>query len=100
MADLELPALVRRRLTELDITPDQASRQADWAVSPHTIARLAAGRHRGAVSERLADALARAIGVPPNRVRRAAGLPEVADARADIETAPHLRLIRGGGGPG
>ncbi|MGY1604296.1 helix-turn-helix domain-containing protein [Geodermatophilus sp. SYSU D00815] len=100
MADADLPALVRRRLTELDLTPEQASRQAHWAVAPQTIARLAAGRHRGPVSERLAVALARALGVPENRVRRLAGLAEVPDPRVDVETGPHLRLIRGGGGHG
>ncbi|MGY1617502.1 helix-turn-helix domain-containing protein [Geodermatophilus sp. SYSU D00691] len=97
MADENLPALVRRRMTELDLTPEQASRLARWAVSPQTIGRLAADRHRGPISERLAVALAAALGVPENRVRRLAGLPEVPDARVDVETAPHLRLIRGGG---
>jgi hypothetical protein len=42
----------------------------------------------------MAEFLARALGVSENRVRRAAGLPQVADARADIATRPHLRLVR------
>jgi hypothetical protein len=97
MADMNLPALVRRRLLELDITPMQASRLADWAIAPETIEGLAKGRRSGLVSERLAQALAVALGVPENRVRRAAGLPEVPDPRESIETGPHLRVIKGGG---
>jgi hypothetical protein len=96
VADDELSALVRRRLLELDMTPDQASRLAHWAVAPETIEHLATGRRSGLVSDRLAQALAVALGVPENRVRRAAGLPEVADPRESIETGPHLRLLRGG----
>jgi hypothetical protein len=100
VADEDLPALVRRRLLELNQTPEQAARTAHWAVAPETIEHLASGRRSGLVSDRLAGALAAALGVPENRVRRAAGLPEVTDPRASIETAPHLRLIRGGGSPG
>jgi hypothetical protein len=96
MADMDLPALVRRRLLELGITPAQASRLADWAIAPETIEHLAQGRRSGMVTGRLAQALAVALGVPENRVRRAAGLPEVEDPRASIDTGPHLRLIRGG----
>ena len=73
---------------------EQASRLAHWAVAPETIEHLAAGRRSGLVSDRLADALARALGVPENRVRRAAGLPLVDDPRADVATRPHLRLVR------
>jgi hypothetical protein len=96
VADADLPSLVRRRLLELNITAEQASRLAHWAVAPETIEHLAAGRRSGLVSDRLADALARALGDPENRVRRAAGLPEVPDPRESIETVPHLRLIQGG----
>jgi hypothetical protein len=96
----DLTALVRRRLMELDITPEQAAKLAHWAVAPETIEHLAAGRRSGLVSDRLAGALAVALSVPENRVRRAAGLPEVPDPRESIETAPHLRLIRGGGASG
>jgi len=100
VADEDLPALVRRRLLELGMTADQAARVAHWAVAPETIEHLATGRRSGLVSDRLAQALAVALGVPENRVRRAAGLPEVPDPRESIETAPHLRLIRGGGSSG
>jgi hypothetical protein len=100
VADTDLPALVRRRLLELGITAEEASRRAHWAVSPQTIEHLATGRRSGLVSDRLADALAWALDVPENRVRRAAGLPEIPDPRESIETAPHLRLIKGGGPPG
>jgi hypothetical protein len=41
---------------------------------------------RSFISEGLAEILARALGVPENRVRRAAGLPQVKDPREDIET--------------
>jgi hypothetical protein len=100
VADTDLPSLVRRRLLELDISAEQASRLAQWAIAPETIEHLATGRRSGLVSDRLAGALARALGVPENRVRRAAGLPEVPDPRASIETTPQLRLIKGGDAPG
>ena len=100
VADADLSSLVRRRLMELDITAEQASRLAHWAVAPETIEHLASGRRSGLVSDRLADALARALGVPENRVRRAAGLPEIPDPRESIETTPHLRLIKGDGSSG
>src|SRR3954471_3396009 len=100
VADPDLPSLVRRRLLELNITAEQASRLAHWAVAPQTIGRRAAGRRAGRVSDRRADALARALGVPENRVRRAAGLPEVPDPRESVETTPQLRLIKGGGSSG
>ena len=96
MADEDLPALVRRRLFELDMTPVDASRRSQWVVAPETIERLAGGMRSGLVSERLARGLAVALGVPENRVRRVAGLPLVHDPRASIVTGPHLRLIRGG----
>ncbi len=99
VADKDLSALVRRRLLELDITPEQASRLSHWAVAPETIEHLAAGRRSGLVTDRLAEALAMALGVPENRVRRAAGLPETPDPRESIETGPHLRLIKGGADP-
>jgi hypothetical protein len=97
VADDDLTALVRRRLFEQGITPEQASRLAHWAVAPETIAHLAEGRRSGLVTDRLAVALAVALGVPANRVRRAAGLPELPDPRESIETTPQLRLIQGGG---
>jgi hypothetical protein len=93
VADNALRELVQRRLLELGGSVEEASRRSSWAVAPQTIARIASGRHSGMVSERLAAALARAIDVPENRVRRAAGLPPVEDARIDIATGPHLRVV-------
>ena len=49
------------------------------------------------ISEGLAKFLARALEVPENRVRRAAGLPEIDDPSADDRDRSHLRVIRGGG---
>ena len=63
-------------------------------VTAQTIERMADGRHRRPVSERLAEALARALDVPENRVRRVVGLPPVEDPSADIRTGPHLRVVR------
>ncbi|RBY79587.1 hypothetical protein DQ238_10380 [Geodermatophilus sp. TF02-6] len=99
MADEDLQRLVQRRLLELGVSAEQASRRASWAVAPETIARIAHGRHPRLVSERLAQALARALDVPENRVRRAVGLPLVADDRADVHTRPHLRIVRDDGRP-
>jgi hypothetical protein len=96
----DLQHLVQRRLLELGVTADEASRRSSWAIAPETIARIAHGRHSGLVSERLAAALARAIDVPENRVRRAVGLPLVEDARGDIRTGPHLRVVRDDEGRG
>jgi hypothetical protein len=49
---------------------------------------------RSFISEGLAEFLARALDVPENRVRRAAGLPPVPDERESITTRPHLRVLR------
>ena len=99
MVDNELQQLVQRRLLELCSTAEEASRRSHWAVAPETIARIAHGRHSGMVSERLAAALALAIDVPENRVRRAVGLPQVHDVRGDIGTRPHLRVVGDDGRP-
>jgi hypothetical protein len=96
MAENELQALVLRRLHELAITPEQASQLADGAVAPETIRQVADGARTRRIGARLARALAVALGVPENRVRRAAGLQPVPDPRESIETGPHLRVIRGG----
>jgi hypothetical protein len=90
----DLMRLVQRRLLELGMTAAEASRRSSWAVAPETIARIAHGRHSGLVSERLAGALARALDVPENRIRRAVGLPLLEDTRADVRTGPHLRVVR------
>ncbi len=96
MADKDLQDLVRRRLFELCLTPEEASRRSGWVLPAATIERLARQGGKGFISETFAVRLARALDVPENRVRRAAGLPEVDDPRAEIATGPHLRLIRGG----
>jgi hypothetical protein len=75
------------------VTVRDASRRSGWAVAPETILRLAHGRHSGLVSERLAKALARALEVPENRVREAAGLPPLPDPNIDQPTGPWLRLV-------
>ena len=90
----DLQSLVRRRLWELARTPAEASRLSRWAVPAETIERMTRLGGRSFISEGLAEFLARALGVPENRVRRAAGLPQVEDPRADIATRPHLRLVR------
>ncbi len=97
MADKDLQELVRRRLWELARAPEEASRVSRWVVPPETIERMARAGGKSFISEGLAEFLARALEVPENRIRRAAGLPEVDDPRADITTGPHLRLIRGEG---
>jgi hypothetical protein len=94
MPDEDLQGLVRRRLWELARTPGEASRLARWAVPPETMARMARMGGKSFISEGLAEFLARALGVPENRVRRAAGLPRVDDPREDVATGPHLRLVR------
>ena len=96
MADEDLQGLVRRRLWELARTPEDASRVARWVLPPETIQRLARAGGKSFITEGLAEFLARALEVPENRVRRAAGLPQVDDPRADVTTGPHLRVIRGG----
>ena len=92
MADDDLKRLVQRRLLELSSSAQAASRRAQWAIAPETITHIADGRHSGMVSERLAAALARALDIPENRVRRVVGLPLVEDTRADSCTGPHMRV--------
>ena len=94
MPDEDLQGLVRRRLWELARTPDEASRLSRWTVPAETIERMTRTGGKSFISEGLAEVLARALGVPENRVRRAAGLPQVEDPGADIATRPHLRLVR------
>ena len=96
MADKDLQELVRRRLWELARSPEEASRVSRWVVPPETIERMARAGGKSFISDGLATFLARALEVPENRVRRAAGLPEVDDPSAEIATGPHLRVIRGG----
>lgn len=92
--DTDLADLVRRRLWELSVSVAEASRRSGSVVPPGLIQRLSAAGGMSFISERLVGALAHALDVPENRVRRAAGLAPVDDALADVPTRPHLRLIR------
>jgi hypothetical protein len=94
VSDEDLQALVRRRLWELARTTDEASRLSRWTMPAETIERMARRGGRSFISEGMAEFLARALGVPENRVRRAAGLPQIEDSRGDIATRPHLRLVK------
>ncbi|WP_324276577.1 hypothetical protein [Blastococcus brunescens] len=94
MAAKDLQDLVRRRLWELSRTPDDASRLSRWVIPPETLARMARTGGTSFITDGLAEFLARALDVPENRVRRAAGLPTVPDERESITTRPHLRLVR------
>ncbi|MEX5720119.1 hypothetical protein [Geodermatophilus maliterrae] len=93
MAAMDLQDLVRRRLWEARLSVHAASRRARGAIAPEVIERLGRSRGRAFISPQLAGHLARALDVPENRVRRAAGLPEVPDPREDVPTGPHLRLV-------
>ena len=94
VSDEDLQGLVRRRLWELARTPDEASRLSRWTVPAETIERMTRAGGKSFISDGMAEFLARALGVPENRVRRAAGLAPVDDPSADIATRPHLRLVR------
>jgi hypothetical protein len=93
MADKDLQDLVRRRLWELARSPDEASRVSRWVIPPELLQRMARSGGKSFISESLAKVLARALEVPENRVRRAAGLPRIPDDRESITTRPHLRLV-------
>jgi hypothetical protein len=90
----ELQELVRRRLWELARSVEEASRKSRWTVPAATLQRMAQRGGRTFISDGLAEHIARALDVPENRVRRAAGLPPVPDERESISTRPHLRLVR------
>jgi hypothetical protein len=94
MPGKDLQELVRRRLWELARTADDAARLSSWVVPPETLKRMARTGGTSFITEGLAEFLARALEVPENRVRRAAGLPQVPDDRESITTRPHLRLVR------
>jgi len=93
MVRKDLQDLVRRRLWELARTPDDAARLSRWVIPPETLKRMARSGGTSFISEGLAEFLARALDVPENRVRRAAGLPLVSDERESITTRPHLRVV-------
>ena len=99
MLGRELPELVRRRLWELARSVEEASRKSRWVLSPEILQRMAQRGGRTFISDGLAAHVARALDVPENRVRRAAGLPPVPDERESISTRPNLRLIRNGDQP-
>lgn len=94
MPEGDLQALVRRRLWELARSPEEATRSTRWALAAETVQRLARDRGRAFISEGLVPLLATSLDVPENRIRRAAGLPLVADPRESVTTRPHLRVIR------
>lgn len=96
MAAKDLQDLVRRRLWELSRTPADASRLSR-VIPPETFSRMARTGGTSFIADSLAQFLARALDVPENRVRRAAGLPPVPDERESTRTRPHLRLVRGDG---
>ncbi len=93
MPATDLQDLVRRRLWELGGSFVEASRRARGAVGPEVLERLSHVRGWALISPWMAGHLARALDVPENRVRRAAGLPEVPDPRADVPTGPHQRQV-------
>ena len=93
MVSKDLQDLVRRRLWELARSADEAARLSRWVVPPETLKRMARTGGASFISEGLAEFLARALEVPENRVRRAAGLPLLSDDRDSISTRPHLRLV-------
>ena len=93
MPDTRLQELVRRRLWELRMTAEEASRRSRWVLPPEAISRLARPGGKSWISEGLAKHLAHALDVPESRVRLAADLPAAPDPREDISTRPHLRLV-------
>ena len=99
MPDRDLQALVRRRLWELARSPEESTRSARWTLAAETVQRLARERGRAFIDESLVPLLARALVVPENRVRKAAGLPLAPDPREIITTRPHLRIVRTGEDP-
>lgn len=92
MSDRDLEHLVRRRLFELQRSPDELARRSDGAIPRETIRGLARGQLSIQLTDRLARALARALEVTEYRVRRAAGMP-VTDPMAG-RTRPHLRVVQ------
>lgn len=93
MPGKDLQDLVRRRLWELARTADDAARLSRWIIPPETLKLMARTGGTSFITEGLAEFLARALEVPENRVRRAAGLPPVPDERESTTTRPHLRLV-------
>jgi len=94
MPDEDLQSLIRRRLWELARTGEDAARRARWVLPAETVDRLARSGGKSFITEGLAPYLAKALQVPENRVRKAAGLPLVPDDRANITTQPHIWLVK------
>jgi hypothetical protein len=92
MPDKDLQHLVRRRLFELGISPEEASRRSGGDVPAAMLRGLLRGQGSLRPGERLARALARALDVTEHRVRRVAGLPLV--KAVGVRTRPHLKVIR------
>jgi hypothetical protein len=93
MTTLDLQRLIWRRLFELGLTADDAARRTRGTLSKEAIQGLVEGRSSAYVSDRVARALARSLGLTEHRVRRAAGLPAAEPALDD--TRPHLWLVDG-----
>lgn len=92
MPGQDLQRLVRRRLFELDLTPEGASRRSGGVIPRETIRGLARGQRSFQIGDVFAATLARALNVTEYRVRKAAGLP----VREPFvpRTRPHLRVVR------
>jgi hypothetical protein len=92
MPDKDLQHLVRRRLFELGISPEEASRRSGGDVPAATLRGLLRGQGFLRPGDRFARALARALDVTEHRVRRAAGLPLA--KLVGVRTRPHLKVVR------
>lgn len=93
MAAGELQELVSRRLRELGSTPAQASRRCGGRVPTETIRGLLRGQRSLQLGDALAAALAVALALPEQLVRRAADLPVGQGTGASVR--PTLRLVTG-----
>ncbi len=91
----DLHGLVRRRLFELDLSADEASRRSRGLITVGLMRAIVRGSWTIPISDRLARALARVLDVPQDRVRRAAGLP--VEEYVGDPTGPHLRVVRDDG---
>ncbi|MGY1845281.1 hypothetical protein [Modestobacter sp. SYSU DS0875] len=88
---LPLQRLTWRRLFELGLTAEDAAQWTGGTLSQEAIRGVAARSMPVYVSDRVARAPARPLGVPEYRVRRAAGLPVTEPA--GVRTRPHLRIV-------
>jgi len=69
-----LQELVTLRLAELDLSLRAAAARTNGGLSYETLRNLSRGRHRGVVSDRVAQGLATALSVPVSRVYSAMGV--------------------------